>query len=89
MTQSKGYAVIVDPSAPTREIDTITCFHCQRVVFLKVPGSDVGGFCRCCMKAICGPCADQGQCLPFEKKLEQYEKAAVQGRRLDALLRTG
>lgn len=79
--------MIVDPSAPVREWDTITCHHCNVPVFLK--GRDPGGFCRCCMRAVCGACADKGTCTPFEKKLEQFEKAALQGRRLDELLRTG
>lgn len=85
--QPKGYAIIVDPSAPTREWDTITCHHCNVPVLLK--SQDPGGFCRYCMRAVCGPCADKGTCTPFEKKLEMFEKAAVQGRRLDELMRTG
>ncbi len=66
-----GYAVIVEPGVPTREWDTITCAHCQRIVRVK---ADPGGFCRQCMKPTCGPCADKGTCTPFEKRLVAYEK---------------
>jgi hypothetical protein len=72
----QGYAIITDPDAPTRECDTITCCHCQRIVFVR-PGqsaSDAGGFCRLCMQPTCGPCADTGACTPFEKKLEEMER---------------
>lgn len=71
MTQPKGYMVIVDPAMPAPvEFDTITCAHCNRVVRVK---KDPGGFCRVCMRALCGPCADLGKCTPFEKKLEAWE----------------
>lgn len=86
MSQAKGYMVIVDPSAPDKEWDTITCCHCNAVVRCK---ADPGGFCRLCMKAVCGPCADLGACQPFEKKLEAMEKAAERDRYLDELLRSG
>jgi hypothetical protein len=73
--RAHGYAIITDPDAPTREFDTITCCHCQRIVPIK-PGlsaADAGGFCRLCMEPTCGPCADTGTCTPFEAKLERME----------------
>lgn len=82
----QGYATIVGPDAPIKEWDTITCKHCQRVVFVR---KDPGGFCRCCMAPVCGPCADNGSCAPFEKRLEEFERAAIRGRILTELLRTG
>lgn len=59
------------------ERDTFTCSHCQRVVLVtpRCDPADLGGFCRMCMKHLCGPCADEGNCTPFEKKLERYERA--------------
>lgn len=89
MLRPQGYAIIVDPDAQTREFDTITCNHCQKLVFMK-PGHtrqafdagdktnpstahDPGGFCRQCMQPVCGACADLGTCTPFEKKLEAME----------------
>jgi hypothetical protein len=38
LAESRGYALVVEPGVPTREWDTVTCSHCQRVVFTK-PGS--------------------------------------------------
>jgi hypothetical protein len=73
LTQSHGYAVISSPES-TKEYDTITCAHCNSIVFLKKPGADAGGFCRQCMKGVCGKCADQGRCTPFERKLDAYER---------------
>jgi hypothetical protein len=82
-----GVGIIIDPSLPhVQEMDTFTCAHCQKVVFLhEQDGSrkaDQGGFCMPCMKAVCGPCADAGRCTPFEKKLEAYEAADAARRRL-------
>lgn len=75
----RGTAIIVDPDAPLVELHTITCCHCQRVVHFKAGQSetDIGGFCRLCMKATCGPCADSGACVPFEAKLERQEGRRV------------
>jgi hypothetical protein len=75
MRSPGGYAVISDHHG-IREWDTFTCCHCQRVVqvMTRCDPSDLGGFCRMCMKNICGPCADLGSCTPFEKKLEIYER---------------
>jgi hypothetical protein len=64
--------VITDPAMPAPvEFDTLTCEHCNVIVRVK---TDPGGFCRVCMRAICGRCADFGKCTPFEKKLDAYEK---------------
>jgi len=27
-----------------------------------------------CMQPTCGPCADKGECVPFERKLQQMER---------------
>jgi hypothetical protein len=77
MRRPQGYAVITDPYAPTREADTFTCCHCNRITFVKPPPEPMpGGFCRMCMKCICDACCDLG-CTPFEKKLEQMEAQAA------------
>lgn len=80
----QGYAVIVDPSAPLVEMDTITCCHCQRVVVIKASADvlEKTGWCMRCMKATCGPCADLGKCTPFEKHLERMEARAATARSL-------
>lgn len=70
-----GYAITTEPGKRDVEEDTFTCNHCNAVVFLKPmqDPSEMGGFCRMCMKHICGPCADKLGCDPFEKKLERME----------------
>lgn len=87
--QVSGYATVVDPDAPLLERDTITCVHCQRVIFVK-PGSattvylifdrvawrwteEPGAWCARCQRAICLPCLDHGRCLPWERQLEISE----------------
>lgn len=69
--------------------DTITCAHCNTVVFVK-PGTaatvyeiydpllqatreEPGAFCRVCMAAICVACHVAGRCTPFERRLEAAE----------------
>jgi hypothetical protein len=78
--RAQGYAVVADPERPTQEWDTLTCAHCSRVVFVQ---RDPGGFCRVCMKNICGPCADRGRCDPYEKKLERAERQAALWRAME------
>lgn len=85
--QLYGCAIIVDPSLPrAQEMDTLTCAHCQTIVFLHKPDGtrteDQGGFCVKCFKGVCGPCADLGRCTPFEKKIEEYERRAIAQRNL-------
>lgn len=89
MRNPGGYSVIFDPENGAIENDTITCAHCQRVVIVppRCDPSDLGGFCRVCMRHICGPCADVGGCVPFEKKLEAYEKANRFHRAVGTVLR--
>lgn len=73
MQKPQGYAIITDPCAHTKEWDTYTCCHCNRVTFVPAPPTPMpGGFCRMCMKPICEACCDFG-CIPFEKKLEEME----------------
>lgn len=79
MKDAQGYAVWTGPDGrASKEMDTFTCFHCNNVVFVpaKATAEQMGGFCRMCMKQVCGPCADKGVCTPFEKKLEEVERRA-------------
>jgi hypothetical protein len=80
-----GYAFITDPDKGITEFDTLTCKHCQYVMHIQ-KRSDVDakwGFCPMCHGHLCKRCAgllpkpiDQGGgCTPFEKKLDQYERA--------------
>lgn len=76
MNRPGGYALICDPYAPTVEMDTFTCHHCNSIVHIlpKASPDSLGGFCRMCAKMICAPCVDLGSCTPFEKKLESMER---------------
>lgn len=91
MRKPGGYAQIVGPDptivyfdgfrceqiAPTHEVDTFTCCHCNRVVHVKTkaPMDEVGSMCRNCMKMVCPACVD-GPCVPFMKKIEEDEQKA-------------
>lgn len=85
-----GYAIIVDPTAPTKEADSITCFHCNAVFFIRASSPDfpvdLGGFCRLCYQHICGACADLGKCDPFEAKLERMERMDITRRKYESIL---
>ncbi len=84
MRRAQGYAVVTPADGPVQECDTITCAHCNTVVFIKAgqDPSEMGGFCQLCFKHICGPCVDELKCTPFEKKLEVHE---ARGRFLQAV----
>ena len=79
-----GYLVVTRDDGKVNEYRTATCSHCQHITVIR-PGADLGGFCTLCMKNICGPCADLGSCTPFEKKLEQEQKAYDRNRMWAAL----
>ena len=71
--QGLGYATITDRRG-TREFDTCTCIHCNRVwAIAGGPMADLGGWCRLCQQPICSHCAARGGCQPFEDKLDRYE----------------
>lgn len=75
MRNAQGYLVITDPnSRGPVEHDTFTCHHCNRIVVVptKAAPDTVGGFCRMCMKMVCPSCVE-GNCTPFEKKMEAME----------------
>jgi len=74
-----GWAVTVDPDLPggQREADTLTCGHCQRIIFVA---SDPGGGCYQCQAPVCVACAEAGICLPFEAWLDAMEGAPLRGR---------
>lgn len=56
------------------EVDTFSCFHCNRVVHVKpkMDPADMGGLCKQCMKLICKYCVGKG-CDPLEEKLKRSE----------------
>jgi hypothetical protein len=67
---------VTDPSGGASAMGTFTCGHGNEVVVVR-PGQDpseLGGFCRMCMKHLCATCAAKGKCVPFEKKMEMMER---------------
>ena len=74
MRNPGGYSIITDPWAGTKEADTFTCQHCNKVVFVKpmCDPADMGGRCTCCNGLICQNCVGKG-CDPMEKKLKRLE----------------
>lgn len=84
----QGYSRVFDAWGQIRENDTFTCKHCSRVV--DVPparaGSDVNfDFCRACMAPICLSCAEVARekgCIPWLKRIENYERQHAERARL-------
>jgi len=89
MRRPTGYGVTTSPDHPPIKRDTISCGHCQRIVFVK-PGEastvylifdrvrwawkeEMGAFCRLCMRPVCLQCHGYGGCIPWEKKIEISE----------------
>jgi len=56
-------------------LDSFTCFHCGRVVFVKprCDPADMGGFCRVCAKLVCQDCNAKGRCDPWEEQMQRME----------------
>lgn len=90
--RASGCAEILDPDGPRWVHDTVTCGHCQAVIF-TVPGTlsmqyliydpimriwsiESGAFCRSCMSPVCLPCHAIGTCTPWEQTMERMEHAA-------------
>jgi hypothetical protein len=70
-----GHAVWTGPHGPVVEMDTFTCGHCQRIVFVKPkPAEPPGGLCHICFHLLCDSCVGLGKCIPFEKQLEEIER---------------
>lgn len=82
MLKPGGYALWMDPEG-NKEQDTFTCNHCNTVVYVKAAASptEAGGWCNLCMRLLCMNCAGK-ECVPFEKKMEMWEKQDLQRRRL-------
>lgn len=78
MLRAQGYAIKVDPDRPTVEFDTFTCAHGNELVRVRTGLVNQAPFCMQCMSRICQKCHDiaaqTGECTPFEKKLEEFER---------------
>lgn len=91
MRNPHGSALWTGGDGADLEMDSITCAHCNTVVFVKIDLSNAG-FCIKCMDHLCVTCADKGVCIPFEKRLEAFEKGITDrlltDRAVDAMLGT-
>lgn len=93
MLKPQGYITIVGDFAGLdrggkTERDTITCGHCQKLVFVK-PGTvstvylipqllapdteEPGAGCSICRRAICLECYALGICHVWERKIDEME----------------
>jgi hypothetical protein len=76
--RSTGYFIETNPEF-TRESDTSTCGHCNRVSYIKPPvnGQVVVAPVRCtlCRARLCEECYAKCECDPFEKKMDREEQA--------------
>lgn len=74
----QGYLTIVEPGKQTIECDTFTCQHCNALKRVRVGQVNQAPFCLKCMSRICQRCHDvaaqTGECTPFEKKLDEFER---------------
>lgn len=70
MRNPQGYIIITNETAVI-EHDTATCCHCNRVF---VPKINPGGFCMRCMNPICSRCANNPECVPLMKQIEEAER---------------
>jgi hypothetical protein len=74
MRNPQGYATITDVNG-SKEQDTFTCSHCQKIVGVKplMAPEEFGGMCKVCYKLICPRCVGVGACTPFERQMEIEE----------------
>lgn len=78
MRKPQGQLTISHASGAVEEHDTVTCPHCNCVVVVKGKDvSELGGFCRQCMRQLCNKKKCNESCTPFEKKLELWERRAA------------
>jgi hypothetical protein len=82
----RGYALISYRDSDRKyEADTLTCCHCQRVIFLHTADTiakDNPGYCPTCHAATCHACAIKGGCQPFEAKVDNSERRGAERDRL-------
>ena len=76
-----AFGVITNGDGSSEEVDSLTCYHCGRVVWMKPfqDGAAMGGHCSCCDHYICLQCVGKG-CTPLQKRLDQEERRAEYAR---------
>lgn len=72
-----GYATLTCEDGTRQQWDTVQCNHCQRQGHLQVGTrpEDIGTRCYKCFEIICPKCAAKSECIPWEKVMEQDERA--------------
>ena len=91
MRNAPGYSIITSPGERAVENDVTKCAHFQRVMllapgfsapFMMVFRADGSHYmrdsvkCLNCYQHICPACEAKRECVPFEKKVDEEEKAA-------------
>ncbi len=72
-----GVGILADPDLPHEvQRDHLQCCHCQRVWVVEPGSGKKRGFCSKCNQVTCGAMECE-TCIPFEKKLELYEKGKL------------
>lgn len=81
MRNAQCYTIVTGPGPGTGEWDMYSCAHCnaKRVVKPMCPPSEMPDQCHLCSTPhnpafICEKCRGKG-CTPFERQLDQMEKA--------------
>ncbi len=76
----KGYFIGTDESGKViDEGESLKCVHCG-LHFVVRPGSGrERGFCLNCMGPLCGAKECMDNCVPWERRMEEMERAARQG----------
>lgn len=61
----------------TQVADTLQCVHLCQQHWIVTPGSGIErGWCSYCNGPVCGQEACMAECKPWEKSLEEIERAA-------------
>lgn len=74
--KSGGTLIITNGDGTVNEHDTVTCCHCNNIWIVQHGSGTVRGWCTMCNARHCGSqkCMT---CLPFEKKLDMFEKGLI------------
>lgn len=76
LRRAGGNYEIVDPDCATVSGDTFTCPHCSRIEFVTTGSGKRRGWCGLCGAPTCGRSCCVA-CVPFEKKLEAFERSSA------------
>lgn len=73
-----GGLLITVSELGTKEVDTFTCKHCNKIVEVqpRCDPADMGGRCNVCDGLICPSCVGKG-CDVIEEKLKRWEHQAT------------